>query len=131
MYDLDRKLNKTCTYISAVLSIIIGLTSLIILCVVVLKRRRREIFVVGIPSCFFLNGIAASFLCIVIIKSFHNTSSEYLEKFSNELIWCFVIINFTFPIAQWLFGIQYLKTSLLLPKLLINGKASALIAKIR
>lgn len=116
------QITKYINYICLVIYSIQFFFSLYTLCLVALVRKQKEVFIVGIPLCFVIAGGASA------TNYLFNITSLNLHKTITYLT---AINNFSFPFAQWLFGLQYFQTSLILPKLLINGRANALIKKIR
>lgn len=83
-------LSSNSLYVFLTTSIILILTSALILAIVVCGRKRREIFVVGIPLCFLLNGLSAFTLTLLYIRGQFDANRTLVT-------WCIVITNITFP----------------------------------
>ena len=122
LIEIETKMKNDISYINLGLYSIQFFLSLYILCLVTCVRKQRVVFIVGIPLCFMISAFA---------QVFNELDSIAELDLDTPRTFLTAINNFSFPFAQWLFGLQYLQTSLILPKLLINGRANALISKIR
>ena len=110
--------------INIVVVFIIVLASLGVF-IVVLKRRRTETFILSIPFLFSTYGILSIILYFHLQGWDHNNIRFFNTKHGQQVL--ISISNFSFAIAYWIFAFQYLRTSLILPKLLIDQQVNKLI----
>ena len=103
--------------IDTVVCSLIVIASLVVF-VLILRRRRTETFIMSIP--FML----ATYAIFSIVLYFHllNWDNDRIRFFNTQLGLNVLISlsNFSLAIVYWIFAFQYLRTSLILPKLLID-----------
>ena len=81
----------------------------------------------SIPFLFSTYGILSIILYFHLQGWDHNNIRFFNTKHGQQVL--ISISNFSFAIAYWIFAFQYLRTSLILPKLLIDQQVNKLIDK--
>ena len=105
---------------------VIVLASLIVL-IIVLYRRRSETFILSIPFLFLFYG-AVSIMDYTYLLKWDNNRIPFLNTdFGTNLLGS--LTNYSLVMVYWIFAFQYLRTSLILPKLLIDQQVNDLIDK--
>ena len=90
-------------------------TGLLILFVIVFIRRRKEPFLILTPALFILSGIFGALYGILrLYPPLDLDDHWYLLFFCADYLF--------YHLGHWVFTIQYLRTSLILPKLFIEAK---------
>ena len=91
---------------------IVVFVSIGVLILVVIIRRRTDWFLIMTPLLLFLYA-----MCYIVFTYFRytNNHSPYAFILAN-------LGNYFYIMAHWVFKVQYLKTSLVLPKIFIEAK---------
>ena len=90
-----------------------GISSLIVLFIVLFVRKRREIFFWLIPFLFVIDNVLGMVPAIDLLTS--KTKENYDDfAFENWPI-LLQVANSSFLLAHWVFSVQYLQTALVLP----------------
>ena len=91
---------------------IVIIVSIGVLILVVFVRRRSDWFLVMTPLLLLLFA-----MCYIVFTYFRYTNihSPYAFIFAN-------LGNYFYIMAHWVFKVQYLKTSLVLPKIFVEAK---------
>ena len=103
--------------VSIAIDLIVVLASLYVL-LVVLKRRRIGLFILAIPILFIVYGVLSFMLFFHRLKWDQDRIPIFSGDFGQNLLAS--ISNYSLAIAYWIFAFQYLRTSLILPKLLVD-----------
>ena len=113
--------------ISLVIDIVIVLASFTVFVIVLCFRRRSEAFIVSIPFLFICYG-TLSILEFTYLLGWDKGRIPLLEtEFGSTVIGS--LTNYCLAMVYWVFAFQYLRTSLILPKLLIDQQVNDLIDK--
>ena len=89
-----------------------------VLITVLLVYKRRDWFLITVPSCMFAYGALTIEVGIDSITMDGEISAPELPRNLIQL----AIANFGFDMAHWFFSTQYLHTSLILPSLFAEAK---------
>ena len=92
-------------------SFLIAFASVAVFVAVAFMRKRREAFLLATPLCLFMSEVFE-----IIAYAGATLESDFTANF---MVMLHDFLNFT---ALWIFAQQYLKTSLILPKLFIEAK---------
>ena len=83
------------------------------LSVVVCKRKRREVFIVLVPLLDIIANMTASVFCYLCFTGYYGSEPAHT---------IFAFNNFSFMMCHQIFGAQYFRTSLVLPRLFDHAK---------
>ena len=94
------------------MSSIVVAVSIWVLIIVIFKRKRTDWFLIMTPALLLLFAI-----CYIGFSNYRYTD--------NRSVFAFVFANlgnYFYIMAHWVFKVQYLKTSLILPKIFVEAK---------
>ena len=103
-----------------VTSVILAAVDLVVLYIVVVLRKRKEIFIILTPLLMFFGSIANAIGCYLILQG--NRDIDDLPEYDEATSIIFMIYNFCQMMSNQVFSAQYLRTSLILPKLFDQAK---------
>ena len=95
--------------------VILLVATLAIIVIVVFIRKRTDFFVISTLSCYLVSSI------IVVIYSLYN----HISKPESPITWLEYVQQFgrfCYMMGHWAFSAQYLKTKMVLPRILNQAK---------
>ena len=106
-----------------------AIADIAVLIKVVVKRKRRELFIILVPSLDLVANIAGGIGSYMMLQN--SSDWDNLPGYTIGPSVFFAINNFTFMMSHQIFGAQYLKTSFVLPRLFNQAKLEWLLQEPR
>ena len=97
-----------------------ALADLIVLYIAVIKRKRKEMFIILTPLLMLVGNLANAVGCYLILKA--GRDIDNLPSYDEATSLIFMVYNFCQMMSHQIFSAQYLRTSLILPKLFDQAK---------
>ena len=91
-----------------------------VLYITVVSRKRKEAFIILTPLLMLIGSIANATGCYLILQA--GTDIDNLPQYDIATTLIFMVYNFCLMMSHQVFSAQYLKTSLILPKLFDHAK---------
>ena len=97
--------------VQAVGDALLLVVSLVILLLVILKYKRRDLFLLEIPILFLMRGLIQQPINYMVLEDI-------------KLSWLNIVasVSYCYRFGHWLFSSQYLQTSIIFPKLFIAAQ---------
>ena len=107
--------------IVAVIYVIMFTISLLVFCFVAFYKKRRDLFLFLTPICCMLLSVAQFFNQLgSFMRRIDPETTVWFAK-EKATLWLSVVNNSNFMLYNWLFSIQYFRSSLIFPKLIVNS----------
>lgn len=106
------KMELFMSYMCVVLNFVQFWTTLVILIIIFFVRKRREMFLILTPLFMLITNISGFTGTVMQLSR-----NEEVGEFDMIIKIMFGIYAFFLMMSHWVFGAQYLRTSLILPKL--------------